>query len=107
MSAYIENVNYNKIVNLYYTDANDANTALTVLSLGYTSDVPDSNWEIWSSSSGEAYLDGVTHLTNITYQALDVGQFYSQQLGQSVTASGPTPTTSVIPAPYASPTGES
>ncbi|KAL9090377.1 MAG: hypothetical protein Q9159_002004 [Coniocarpon cinnabarinum] len=101
----VANVNYDKIVQLYYTDANDVNSALTVLGLGYASSVPDTNWELWFAGDPYAYLDGVTHLTNITYQATDIGQTYDQQLGQTVTASGPTPTTSTIPAPYASPTG--
>lgn len=98
-------MDYDKIVQLFYTDATDANTALTVLGLGYASDVPNSNYEIWYGANPNAYLDGVTHLTNITYQATDINQNYNQQLGQNVTASGPTPATSTIPAPYASPTG--
>ena len=90
---------------LYYTNADDVNTALTVLSLGYAESVPSTDWEIWSASNPDAYLDGVARLTNITYQATGVNQNYKQQLGQSVTASGPAPSTSTIPAPYASPTG--
>ena len=98
-------MNYNKIVQLYYTNADDVNTALTVINLGYQSSVPDRNWEVWFASTPQVNLDGITHLTNLTYQALDIGQTYSSQLGQSVTPSGPAPTPTTIPAPYASPTG--
>lgn len=98
-------MDYDKIVQLYYTNADDVNTALTVIDLNYQSSVPNANWEIWFASTPQVNLDGITHLTNLTYQATDVGQTYSAKLGQSVIASGPAPTTTTIPAPYASPTG--
>ena len=98
-------MDYDKIVQLYYTNADDVNTALTVIQLGYSSDVPNSNFEYWFASTPEVNLDGITHLTNLTYQATDIGQTYSAQLGQTVTPSGPAPTTTTLPAPYASPTG--
>ena len=98
-------MDYDKIVELYYTNADNVNTALTVIQLNYQESVPNTDWELWFASTPDVYLDGISSFTNLTYQATDVGQQFSQPLTQTVTASGPAPTTSTIPAPYASPTG--
>ncbi|KAB8556618.1 hypothetical protein FH972_025655 [Carpinus fangiana] len=105
-TAFVENTNYNKIVRLYYTNSNGVVTPLSILQLGYAGDVPGaSGWENWIASAQYANLDGVQRLVNITYQDLDAPRDYSQILNEAVTASGPTPTTSSIPRPYATPSG--
>jgi glucoamylase len=105
VSVYIANVNYNKVVTLYYTDSQGVSTPLTSLALGYNSSIPNTNYEFWSAST-PVYLDGITELLNLTYQAKDIGQTYVQQLQLDVKASGNAPPSpAAIPAPYASPNG--
>ncbi|KEQ62318.1 glucoamylase precursor [Aureobasidium melanogenum CBS 110374] len=105
VSVYIANVNYNKVVTLYYTDSQGVSTPLTSVSLGYNSSIPDTNYEFWSANT-PVYLDGLTELLNLTYQATDIGQTYVQQLQLAVKASGsPPPAPAAIPSPYASPSG--
>ena len=44
-SAYIANVDYNKVVSLYYTNAQGLSTPLSVVNFGYSSGVGDgSQW---------------------------------------------------------------
>lgn len=90
---------------LFYTNADGDATALTVIQLSYQSDVANTNFEIWGANTPNVYLDGISKITNITFQATDTGQTFNQQLNLAITASGSTPTTSSIPAPYATPTG--
>jgi len=105
VSVYIANVNYNKVVTLYYTDSQGVSTPLTSLALGYNSSIPNTNYEFWSAST-PVYLDGITQLLNLTYQAKDIGQTYVQQLQLPVKASGNAPPSpAAIPAPYATPNG--
>lgn len=105
VSVYIANVNYNKVVTLYYTDSQGVSTPLTSVALGYNSSIPDTNYEFWSANT-PVYLDGITELLNLTYQATDIGQTYVQQLQLAVEASGnPTPAPAAIPSPYATPSG--
>ncbi|THW21717.1 glucoamylase precursor [Aureobasidium pullulans] len=105
VSVYIANVNYNKVVTLYYTDSQGVSTPLTSVALGYNSSIPDTNYEFWSANT-PVYLDGITQLLNLTYQAKDIGQTYVQQLQLSVKASGNAPPApAAIPAPYANPSG--
>ncbi|KAG9696846.1 glucoamylase precursor, partial [Aureobasidium melanogenum] len=105
VSVYIANVNYNKVVTLYYTDSQGVSTPLTSISLGYNSSIPDTNYEFWSANT-PVYLDGITELLNLTYQATDIGQTYVQQLQLAVKASGDAPPApAAIPSPYATPSG--
>ena len=105
ITAYIENIDYDKIVEVYYTNAQNESTPLSVISLSYNESIVNTNWEYWSASA-PVYVDGITELINITYAATDVNQFYSQQLGISVVASGnPTPSSASAPTPYATPSG--
>ncbi|KZF26424.1 glycoside hydrolase family 15 protein [Xylona heveae TC161] len=86
--AYVKNVDYDKIVTLYWTNADGVSTPLNAFTLGFQSQAnPDWSWELWGAS-GSLYPDGITSFVNITYQALDVGQTYVQQLGQKVIATG-------------------
>jgi len=104
-TAYIANVNYNKVVSLYYTNAQNISTPLSVVTFGYTSSIGDGSWELWSTST-PVYIDGITELLNLTYQAIDIGQTYVQTLDLPVNATGPpAPTLPSPPAPYASPKG--
>ncbi|KAK0969984.1 hypothetical protein LTS01_015969 [Friedmanniomyces endolithicus] len=104
-TAYIANVDYNKIVSLYYTNAQGQSTPLSVVNLGYASGIGNGSWELWSTST-PIYIDGITKLLNLTYQATDVGQTYVQTLNLPVSATGgPTPTLPSPPAPYATPKG--
>lgn len=76
-----------------------------MVNLGYSSSVPDTNYEIWSTFT-PVWIDGIHQLLNMTYQATDIGDVYSQQLNKQVNASGaPPPTLASPPAPYATPTG--
>jgi len=103
-----KNVCYNKIVTVYFSNALGQATPLSVVSLGYQGNVPNTpiyTWELWGSSTPQVNLDGITALLNVTFQALDIGQTYVSILNIPVTASGPPPTTTSIPAPYATPRG--
>ncbi|KAK6434864.1 hypothetical protein LTR95_008952 [Oleoguttula sp. CCFEE 5521] len=103
VSVYIENVNYNKVVSLYYTNAQNQSTPLSVISLGYQNSIANTNYETWGANT-PVYIDGVTELLNLTYQAVDIGQTYTQILDLAVTASGPpAPTLPSPPKPYATP----
>ena len=104
-SAYIANLCYNKIVELYYTNAQGQSTPLSVISFGYDHGISNTNYEIWSTSTA-VYVDGITEMLNLTYQAVDIGQTYVDQLHIEVNATGaPAPSLPSVPAPYASPSG--
>lgn len=106
VQAYIANVNYNKIVNLYYTNRQNESTPLSVISLNYQSSIgSDGAWEFWGANT-PVYIDGITELLNITYQATDIGETYHQILNIEVEATGaPEPSLPEPPAPYARPQG--
>lgn len=48
-STYIANVNYNKVVTLYYTNRQDESTPLSSLTFGYSSSIGDGSWELWTT----------------------------------------------------------
>ncbi|KAK5130281.1 hypothetical protein LTR08_002241 [Meristemomyces frigidus] len=105
-SAYIANLDYNKVVSLAYTNAQGQSTPLSVVNFGYASGVGNgSQWEVWNTSTS-LYIDGITELLNLTFQATDIGETYVQTLNLPVNASGaPAPTLPSPPAPYATPKG--
>lgn len=91
-------------MSLYYTDAQNQSTPLSVVTLNYQGEA-SSGYELWSSST-PVFLDGLTELLNLTFQATDVGQTYVETLNLPVTASGgPAPTLPSPPPPYATPKG--
>lgn len=93
---------------MYYSNSDGQVTPLTVIALGYVETLSNSanpDMQIWAATTPDVNLDGIDELVNITYSATDVGLFYSEQLNIPVTATGPAPTTSAAPVPYASPTG--
>ncbi|KAK6404842.1 hypothetical protein LTR95_018827, partial [Oleoguttula sp. CCFEE 5521] len=51
VSVYIENVNYNKVVSLYYTNAQNQSTPLSVVSLGYQNSIANTNYETWGANT--------------------------------------------------------
>lgn len=104
-SAYIANLDYDKTVSLYYTNAQDVSTPLSVVQFGYSSSIGNGSWELWTTST-PVYIDGITELLNLTYQATDIGETYVQILDLPVNASGPAaPTLPSPPKPYATPKG--
>ncbi|TKA68494.1 hypothetical protein B0A55_08791 [Friedmanniomyces simplex] len=104
-TAYIANIDYDKVVSLYYTNAQGQSTPLSVVNLGYSSSIGNGSWELWSTST-PIYIDGIAELLNLTYQATDVGHTYVQILDLPVNATGaPAPTLPSPPAPYATPKG--
>lgn len=101
-----QNLCYNKIVKLYYTDSNGDSTPLTTLALDYQGPAnADGTWENWGTSSSTAYIDGVSKLLNITYNAVDISKTYFDVVDVSVQASGGPPPVSTAPVPYATPKG--
>ncbi|KAF2482649.1 glucoamylase precursor [Neohortaea acidophila] len=105
VTAYVNNLSYNKIVTLYFTNRQNESTPLSALSLGYESSVPNSKFEYWIAAA-PIWTDGITQLLNITYQDTDDGQTYHQLLDLHVKATGaPPPTLPSPPAPYATPSG--
>ncbi|KAK4541511.1 hypothetical protein LTR36_007957 [Oleoguttula mirabilis] len=104
-SAYIANVDYDKTVSLYYTNAQGQSTPLSVVNFGYSSSIGNGSWELWTTST-PVYIDGITELLNLTFLATDIGETYVQTLNLPVNASGASaPTLSSPPAPYATPKG--
>lgn len=93
-------------MNLYYTDRQGESTPLSIVGLDYQSSIGnDSTWESWGANT-PIYIDGITELLNLTYQAVDLGETYVQQLNLPVEASGaPEPSLPSPPAPYAAPSG--
>lgn len=106
VTVYIANLDYDKVVTLFYTNRQNESTPLAEISLGYESSIANTNYELWGAST-PIYVDGITEFLNLTYQATDIGQTYVQQLGIAVVASGaPEPNTTVVaPQPYATPLG--
>jgi len=100
-TAYIANLDYDKIVTLYYTNGQNLSTPLSSVALGYNSSIANTNYELWGADV-PVYVDGITELLNLTFQATDIGQTYSSYLELTVTASGaPAPNvTDQVPAPY-------
>lgn len=95
-----------RVVTLYYDNANGDSTPLSAVQLGYQESIANTNYEFWTSSTPYINLDGIKSLLNLTFQATDIGQTYVQNLSNiTVKTSGPKPSTSTIPAPYATPTG--
>ena len=76
------------------------------MSLGYLESIgTDGKWEFWGANT-PIYVDGITELLNITYQATDIGKTYDQILDIEVKASGAAaPTLPQPPKPYAQPQG--
>ncbi|KAF7192874.1 Glucoamylase [Pseudocercospora fuligena] len=104
-SAYINNLAYNKLVNLYFTNRQNQSTPLTSIGLSYNNSIDGTSYELWGSST-PVYVDGITELLNITYDVVDTGEEYNQILNLDVVASGaPEPTLSGPPLPYATPKG--
>lgn len=104
-TAYIANLDYDKIITLYYTNRQGISTPLSSLTFGYSNAIADTNWELWTTST-LVYVDGITTLLNLTFEATDLGETYVEQLGQTVNATGPAPPTLPSPpAPYATPSG--
>ena len=105
-TAFVGNVDYNKVVSLYYLDGSGASTPLSVVTFGYTNGIGDgSTWELWSTST-PVFYDGLTKLLNLTFQATDIGATYTQVLNLPVNATGgPAPTVPALPKPYATPRG--
>ncbi|KAF3916431.1 Glucoamylase [Orbilia brochopaga] len=107
VSAWVQNVNYNKVIQLYYADATGKVTPLSIISLGWAQMAEGTNngWEYWTSQT-PVYLDGITKLVNLTYQALDIHQQFAQSLDIKVIPSGPPPPAPPPePVPYAQPQG--
>ncbi|KAK5112720.1 hypothetical protein LTR62_003818 [Meristemomyces frigidus] len=104
-TAYIANLDYNKVVSLYYTNAQGQSTPLSVVTFGYSSSIGNGDFELWTTST-PIFIDGVTKLLNLTFQATDIGQTYAQTLNLPVNATGAAaPTLASPPAPYATPKG--
>ena len=104
-TAYIANLDYDKLVSLYYTNAQGQSTPLSVVTFAYSSSIGNGSWELWTTST-PVYVDGITKLLNLTYQATDIAQTYAETLDLPVNASGaPVPTLASPPAPYATPKG--
>ncbi|TID22653.1 MICOS complex subunit [Venturia nashicola] len=106
VTAYIEDVNYDKVVTVYYTDRYNKSTPVNSIALDYISAVTgNEKWQIWSAKT-PVYIDGITELLNITYKAVNINKVYSQTLHIPVIASGePVPAPLAAPAPYATPNG--
>lgn len=105
VTAYIANLDYDKVVTLYYTNRQNVSTPLAAVSLGYLSSISGTNYELWGADT-PVYIDGITELLNLTYEATDIGSMYVQQLDLAVVASGAAiPGAAAAPAPYATPSG--
>jgi len=107
ISVWVQNVNYNKVVQLYYADGSGKVTPLSIISLGWVAMADNTNngWEYWAAQT-PVYLDGLTKLVNLTYDALDINQHFVQTLNIDVQPSGsPPPAPPPEPVPYARPQG--
>lgn len=107
-SAYIKNLDYDKLVTLYWNNKYHQSTPLNSGQLGYASSIDD-NWEIWDFNAS-VVPDGVSTFLNLTFEATDIGQNYYQTFDSNFTvrATGdpiPDPAEPPIYKPYASPSG--
>lgn len=48
-SAYVANVNFNKVVTLFYTNRQNESTPLSSLTFGYSSSIENGDWELWTT----------------------------------------------------------
>ena len=102
-----QDTDYDKLVNIFYSDKKGQSTPLTQIQLGYVETLSGSinpHMQIWAASTSDL-PDGISSLINITYAATDVGEVFTQQLNIPVVAQGPKPTPPAPPKPYASPSG--
>ncbi|QDS68606.1 hypothetical protein FKW77_001152 [Venturia effusa] len=106
VTAYIEDVNYDKSVAIFYTDGSNKSTPLSVIALAYVSAVTGNDkWQLWSAKT-PVYIDGITELLNITYKAININKVYTQTLDIPVVATGnAAPAPPAAPVPYATPNG--
>ncbi|KAK6341442.1 glycoside hydrolase 15 protein [Orbilia brochopaga] len=107
VSAWVQNLDYDKVIQLYYADSTGKVTPLSIVSLGWSHMAEGTNngWEYWTAQT-PLYLDGVTKLVNLTYHALDINQQFAQSLNLKVVPSGPPPPAPPPePVPYAQPQG--
>ncbi|KAK5005765.1 hypothetical protein LTR28_007309 [Elasticomyces elasticus] len=129
VTVYIANLCYNKVVRLYYTNAQNQSTPLSVASLNWIKEIDGTNyaWELCTyirrddttslqsallihpkggANISDAYLDGLTEILNVTYNAVDIGKTYVDIVDLAVVASGAAaPTPAAPPKPYATPLG--
>ncbi|MCJ1229934.1 glycoside hydrolase 15 protein [Toensbergia leucococca] len=60
-------------------------------------------WEIWGAVT-PVYVDGISNLLNLTYDAVDLNEVFDQILNVGINPSGePAPTPAAPPVPYATP----
>ena len=48
-SAYIANLDYDKVVTLYYTNRQNESTPLSSLTFGYSKSIGNGYWELWTT----------------------------------------------------------
>lgn len=101
LQAYVANLDYDKIVTLYYTNDDDESTRLGGMELSYVSSLgSDGYWQYWSVN-GPVFMTGIYELLNITYQATDIGKTYYELLNIKVGPYiGPTPELFDLLPPY-------
>lgn len=76
------------------------------MSLDFSSEIFDNyTWEYWTSSDSSAYVDGVSKLLNLTFDAVDINEVYYEILDTTVQASGAAPPKTATPVPYGTPKG--
>jgi len=100
-TAYVANLDYDKVVTLYYTNYQDQDTRLGGMELSYESSIgSDGYWQYWSVN-GPVFMTGIAELLNITYQATDIGKTYFELLNIKVGPYiGPTPELFDLLPPY-------
>ena len=99
-----QNVDYDKLVNLYYTNGAGQVTSRTQLQLNYFSSIGGTNFEYWGATADDTYLDGISTFVNLTFKATDINKVYMQTLSTKVQPSGAAPPNKRgAPVPYASP----
>ncbi|CAN6674817.1 hypothetical protein TRVA0_067S00100 [Trichomonascus vanleenenianus] len=107
-TAYIKNLAYDKLITLYWTNANNQSTPLNAGSFNFAfTDTSNSDWEHWSLNVS-VVPDGANMLLNLTYETTALGGVYLQELNLDIEATGAPAPSEVMPpvyTPYASPKG--
>lgn len=101
---FVHNDGYDKTVFLYYNNNAGESTALTVLAGEFYEEL-DNDWELWSISSPIYQEEGLSKLLNVTFNSINTGDTYSQELNIEVEQEGEIEDTTTTPEAEITPSG--
>ncbi|CCH42734.1 Glucoamylase [Wickerhamomyces ciferrii] len=101
---FVHNDGYDKTVFLYYTNKDEQSTPLTALAASHAEGLED-DWELWTTSTKIFQEEGLDTLLNVTFNSINTGDVYSQQLNIKVEQTDPQEDSESAPEPKIQPSG--